>query len=454
MTSEHTPDGRTPNARLWVLALLAVAMVGCQRAPRQEITREWIGAPFEFCIGVYTGSSPIAVAPRAGVPQTPAFTGRDIPYVPARFVADPFVVRRDGTWYLFFELFNDTTGQGDIGLATSRDGWTWQFVKTVLDEPFHLSYPFVFEWNHAWYMLPERAESGTLVLYHAVDFPLTWEIDTKLLDGAYVDTSLLNYANHWYLFTTPHGSKDLLLFVADGPRGPWTPHPASPLQKNNGTIARGGGRMIVHNGTPLRFTQAVEPTYGNSLRAFRITSLTPTLYAEAPAAPGPILKATGYGWRAWGMHQLDPVEVQPGRWRALVDGVGPALPDMPLKVEFENGICLDGICIRPTRALAGSTALLRYFLSGVSAVPTNSLAVFAQLSPKGSQTVFQGDFYLDPTREFYETPDLIPSNAPPGWYELRVGLYNPKTGQRVALKGNGRRKDVYRVGRALQVIPP
>jgi hypothetical protein len=58
------------------------------------------------------------------------------------------------------------------------------------------------------------------------------------------------------------------------------------------------------------------------------------------------------------MHQLDPVEVQASQWLALVDGVGPALPDIPLKVDFENGICLDGIGIQVD--IASNECLLRF----------------------------------------------------------------------------------------------
>jgi hypothetical protein len=209
----------------------------------------------------------------------------------------------------------------------------------------------------------------------------------------------------------------------------------------------------VYNGTPLRFTQDVEPTYGNAVRAFRITTLTATNYAEEPASTQPILNATGHGWRAWGMHQIDPVEVRPNQWRAMVDGVGPALPDIPLKVEFANGASLDGISVRPTRIKAGGYVLLRYFLNGFPPASTNRLAFFVHVGPKRSKTVFQGDFYPDPGQEFYESLVQIPSNAPTGRYEMRVGLYAPETGRSVALKNEGKRTDTYSIDGVLQVIP-
>jgi hypothetical protein len=50
--------------------------------------------------------------------------------------------------YMFFELKNSITKQGDIGVAESSDnGATWRHVGIALDEEWHLSYPFVFEYD-------------------------------------------------------------------------------------------------------------------------------------------------------------------------------------------------------------------------------------------------------------------------------------------------------------------
>lgn len=50
--------------------------------------------------------------------------------------------------YLFFESKNSITMQGDIGVAESLDqGVTWTFLDIVLDEEWHLSYPFVFDYD-------------------------------------------------------------------------------------------------------------------------------------------------------------------------------------------------------------------------------------------------------------------------------------------------------------------
>ncbi len=68
-------------------------------------------------------------------------TFRDVTDAPAWFVADPFMIRRNDQWAMYFEVFRADTRRGEIGLATSRDGRTWAYREIVLREPFHLSFP-------------------------------------------------------------------------------------------------------------------------------------------------------------------------------------------------------------------------------------------------------------------------------------------------------------------------
>lgn len=56
--------------------------------------------------------------------------------------------KQGDTLYMFFENKNPITMQGDIGVAESSDkGATWKPLGIALDEPWHLSFPFVFDYN-------------------------------------------------------------------------------------------------------------------------------------------------------------------------------------------------------------------------------------------------------------------------------------------------------------------
>ena len=55
---------------------------------------------------------------------------------------------QDDVLYLFYETKNSVTMQGDIGVSRSTDkGVTWKQLGTALDENWHLSYPYVFNYN-------------------------------------------------------------------------------------------------------------------------------------------------------------------------------------------------------------------------------------------------------------------------------------------------------------------
>ncbi len=177
-----------------------------------------------WSISIYTGDSPFNLKP---VREGPVITREHVTDIPASFVADPFMVRRDNTWYMFFEVMNSETRKGEIALATSDDALTWTYQQIVLDEPFHLSYPHVIEWENEYYMFPETLYAGALRLYKADDFPFRWRCVDNLLGGQFADPSLLRFQNLWWMFSCskPYRHDTLQLHFAHNLTGPWVEHP-------------------------------------------------------------------------------------------------------------------------------------------------------------------------------------------------------------------------------------
>lgn len=253
----------------------------------------------------------------------PVLTRESVTDVPARFVADPFMIKVDETWHMFFEVMNQRSEKGEIGLATSTDGLTWNYKQIVLTEDFHLSYPSVFEWQTDFYMIPETVKPGMVGLYKAQTFPTRWSLVGSMLRVPGADPSVFRYADRWWMFTcsTPFAHDALRLYFADDLIGPWTEHPASPIVESDKRIARPAGRVMVANGSVTRFAQDCLIRYGNSVRAFEIVELTTTNYVEREYSNSPILKASGRGWNALGMHHIDAHQLSNGEWMACVDGL-------------------------------------------------------------------------------------------------------------------------------------
>ena len=235
------------------------------------------------------------------------------------------MLKVDGTWNMFFEVMNRQAGKGEIGLAISQNAFQWSYQQIVLREPFHLSYPYVFEWENEYYMIPESYRAKSVSLYKAVDFPTQWSFVTTLLEGDdFVDPSIFYFEHRWWLFTDLHRSPffagTLRLFHADNLEGPWVEHSQSPVLEGNPHIARPAGRVVAWDGRVIRYTQDCSPVYGSQVRAFEITDLTTTSYQEQAIGPVPVIQASGKDWNESGMHHVDPHSKDGGQWIACVDG--------------------------------------------------------------------------------------------------------------------------------------
>jgi len=291
----------------WYIAHVGIPFVGKERT--------------NWAIAIYTGGSPFDFAPPDNV-KNPVLTAEDVTDISADFVADPFLVYDNGTWYMFLEVWNKDT-EGDIAYATSEDGFNWNYEQIVLDEPFHLTYPYVFNWQGEFYMMPESYQANSIRLYKATDFPAEWSFVGTLLEGSdYVDSAIFRFEDRWWLFTASTENDTLRLYYADELLGPWTEHPESPVIEGDANIARPGGRVLVFDGRIIRYTQDDDPDYGTCVRAFEITELTTTIYEEKPVNENPILEPSGSGWNAYGMHQIDPHQIDQDEWIACVDGYG------------------------------------------------------------------------------------------------------------------------------------
>lgn len=275
-----------------------------------------------YSIGAYSGSSPLDLSPATGI-ENPVLTYRDASDVPAIFVADPFMVHHESLWYLFFELLNDLTYQGEIAVAVSEDASSWEYRGRVLVEPFHLSYPHVFGWRGRFYMTPETYQQDCVRLYRAASFPFDWRPVTDLIeDGPAADPTPFHFGGRWWMFTCPRPADHdaLRLYRSDDLEGPWREHPCSPVVSDDPRSARPAGRVVEWEGRPLRFAQDCHPQYGTAVRAFEITRLTPTEYRETALEKRPLAAAEEGAWNSRAMHHLDAHRLDDGSWIAAIDG--------------------------------------------------------------------------------------------------------------------------------------
>ena len=106
--------------------------------------------------------------------------------------ADPLIYEFDGKSYLFVESFDRKKGKGSIAAAEVNECGTYTF-RTVIDEPYHLSFPMIFHWKGQIYMCPESSGNMSLNLYRCISMPDQWEKVCELNTPVpLVDTIVMN----------------------------------------------------------------------------------------------------------------------------------------------------------------------------------------------------------------------------------------------------------------------
>ena len=226
---------------------------------------------------------------------------------PFTFLADPFGLWRDGRLYVFVEGYDYRVRVGWIEVLTYDADLRLLARAPALAEPWHLSYPIVWEAEGETWMLPEAHRSGRTTLYRAVDFPTRWAPAHVLgLDHVAVDATPMWHDGRWWLFYTsasaePDKMSALHIAYADRLAGPWTPHRLNPVRRD-WSSARPGGTAQVVNGTVVLPVQDCTATYGGAIRPLRFTRLDPD-GVEAEGGP-PLVPPASFAPFTEGLHTL------------------------------------------------------------------------------------------------------------------------------------------------------
>ena len=199
--------------------------------------------------------------------------------------ADPFAVEHQGRSFIFFEDMAERAPKGRImALEVFEDGEPGA-PQLVLERPYHLSYPFVFAWDGALYMLPETAQNGTLELYRCEAFPLRWQLHKILLDDVRAfDATLWRQGDRWWMFVNiaepgADSTDELHLYSSTTPLGPWSAHRGNPVVSDV-RCARPAGPLFSRNGTLYRPSQDCSLAYGHSVVINRVDVLGDDDYRE------------------------------------------------------------------------------------------------------------------------------------------------------------------------------
>lgn len=235
--------------------------------------------------------------------------------------ADPFLFENPKDGYLY--LFNEKEllkAPAPLVAHRSKDLVHWESLGTILQEPFHLSFPFVFMHEGDYYMIPETRTQESVILYKADNFPFGWKQCKVLVKGdLYADSSVIFHNGTWFLFTTAwYGNKNgLRIFYADDLLGEYSEHPMSPITDDI-SLSRCAGSVFSHDGKLYRPAQDCHNYYGENVAIYEITDLSTSSYKERFVKT---IIDKNQEWNKYGGHQFNFTEFK-GEKVVVVDGIG------------------------------------------------------------------------------------------------------------------------------------
>ena len=207
------------------------------------------------------------------------------PHKKGSFWADPFPVDYQGECWVFYEEYDGAIKKGKIGVGL-WDGKTLRDCQIVLEESWHLSYPFIWKENGEFYLIPESGEAGKTYLYKATKFPYNWDRVGEFFIAEAYDPTLHKIGDKYWLFVNQKAHPGSSAFVelnaywSSSLENPvWVPHALNPVVSDV-VSSRPAGTIVEHQGKLFRPAQDSGKRYGHQIRIQEILVLTETEYQE------------------------------------------------------------------------------------------------------------------------------------------------------------------------------
>lgn len=203
-----------------------------------------------------------------------------------RSLADPFVVTWDEQTVIFVEDIELQSGKGSISVI-DFDSTGGTNITPCIQEKFHLSFPFTFEFQGELYMCPESSNSNSIRIYKCREFPHGWDFVREIISGIEaVDTIIFPSNGLWWMLTGISNlgyfgrMSELHCFYSTNPLSTeWLPHDPEIVVRDS-LCGRNGGYFLDPSGM-IRVGQTFGfQSYGKGLSMSRLTNISENTYEE------------------------------------------------------------------------------------------------------------------------------------------------------------------------------
>lgn len=199
------------------------------------------------------------------------------------YQADPFGIEVADKLYVFYEEFNKKNNYAVIKCSIFNEALFRIDDRVILDDGTHKSFPFVFEFQDHYYLMPESGALNSLVIYESLDFPFKWGNERTLLPFGCSDAIINCIDGKWYLFYTKANSSTendcLYLRTCDQLFGDWEQEEEL-MVNNNRYSSRNAGNIYRVEGSLYRFAQNCQNQYGESVVVKLIETITKESFKE------------------------------------------------------------------------------------------------------------------------------------------------------------------------------
>ncbi len=204
-----------------------------------------------------------------------------------RFWADPHILKKNGKYYIFIEELIYGEDKGFISVIEMDEDGNYIDPVKVLEEEYHLSYPFVFEDKGIIYMIPESKENKTIQLYKCISFPFKWKLEKVLMDDIRaVDTTITYKDGKYWMFTNIAKNKEYSLndelFLFSSNRlitNNWESSLNNPIVSDVKN-ARSAGKLFYKDDKLYRPSQNCSKHYGYATNINQVFELNKESYKE------------------------------------------------------------------------------------------------------------------------------------------------------------------------------
>lgn len=204
--------------------------------------------------------------------------------------ADPLIFTFQNNTYVFMEQYDRITCRGQIAVSTLKKNGKLSKPRTVLSEPFHMSFPMVFCHNGEVYMCPECSETGQLRIYQMQGDVYHWELKCSFQNmGKIVDTCVYESdadRKGIYLLTSKSRENPLLnerklFWLSNDFKTIKDISKVFDAEKQNEFETRNGGKIFRYQNEKYRVQQVSTPdTYGKEVKIWKVQNCSASLFEQ------------------------------------------------------------------------------------------------------------------------------------------------------------------------------